>query len=441
MDLSCLSFTHNLFCQCRIHFTHSLARFQGRKESIGPIPVYKDHIKAENLYIVFQHKMLARFPNKLSVLQDLWDTFVADPNNLWESSIFAALPAQEDYEEMNAVGLVELKRKQMVRSQEWLEQNAVCADNFHFGNSTISKAGHGVFALRFLAKGTVVLPVPLIHIPDRSILDMYEPTKRRTDESIQIPGKQLLLNYCLGHANSTMLLSPYGPVFNVINHNQTQANVRLQWALPERSAHIPEMLEKDPSHFSDVKSAKLAMEVIALTDIQPGDEIFLDYGDEWEEAWQAHLSNWKPEKDSEGYISAHEMNERRNRLKTEFEQAYDPYPSNLALVFKEGFQQNSPYKNSEEKGKKNFRIKERESDDATCEILRSKKQYGRTVYAAVLANKDSHDASPVLVEDLPREAFEFQDRPHTTDMFLRNAFRHDIRIPDDIFPEVWKNKK
>lgn len=415
-------------------------RFRGRKESIGPIPVTKDHIKAENLYIIFQHKIVSRFPNKPLVTQDLWDTFVADPMNPWESSIFAALPAKEEYEEMNEIGLLELKRRKMVRSQEWLEKNAVCADSFSFGKSTIPKAGHGVFAKRHLEEGSVVLPVPLIHIPDRSILDMYEPTKRKSTESTQNSGKQLLLNYCLGHANSTMLLSPYGPVFNVINHNQTQANVRVQWALPERSNHFPEMLEKNPSDFSELKSAKLAMEVVALKDIQPGDEIFLDYGDEWEEAWQQHLSTWEPEMGSEHYVSADEMNRRQDRLKTEFEQAYDPYPSNLALVFREGFQQDSPYKNFEEKGRRKFRIKARESDDFTCEVLRHEKQFGRIVYAAVLANKDSDENSTLLVENLPRDAFEFQDRPHTTDAFLRNAFRHEIRIPDDIFPDAWRIK-
>eukprot|EP00980_Cylindrotheca_fusiformis_P008203 scaffold1736_cov127-Cylindrotheca_fusiformis.AAC.17 len=342
---------------------------------------------------------------------------------------------------MNEIGLVELKRRKMVRSPEWLEKNAVCADNFYFGTSTIPKAGHGVFSKRFLPAGSVVLPVPLIHIPDRSILDMYEPTRSRDSESKQIPGKQLLLNYCLGHANSTMLLSPYGPVFNVINHNQTMANVRLQWALPERSNHFPEYLEKDPSYFVNLKSAKLAMEVITLRDIQPGEEIFLDYGDEWEAAWQRHISNWKPEAGSEDYISAAEMNKRKDRLKTEFEQTYYPYPPNLALVFREGFKQTARYKTFEEKGTRKLRIKERESD-FTCEILRYEKRYGRTVYySAVLADRNGSVNNTFLVENLPRDAFEFQDRPHTTDAFLRNAFRHDIRIPDDLFPEAWKNKK
>jgi hypothetical protein len=236
------------------------------------IPVTKDHGKADILYKNFFHKLLSRFPEKKSIMEDMWDAFVSNPSNMWQSRVFAALPPKEDYEEMRKIGLKTLKRKTMVRSEEWLKQHAVCADNFYSGPSSIPKAGRGVFSLNFRREGTVVLPVPLIHIPDRSILDMYQPKKLRDlghkpDPSIR---KQLLLNYCLGHARSTMLLSPYGPVFNVINHNQTLANVKLQWASPERSNHHPDLLQKEIPHFFNVTSSMLAMELITLRDIQPG---------------------------------------------------------------------------------------------------------------------------------------------------------------------------
>lgn len=44
-------------------------------------------------------------------------------------------------------------------------------------------------------------------------------------------------------------------------------------------------------------------------------------------------------------------------------------------------------------------------------------------------------------EGLPRKALVIADKPHTTDMFLNNAFRHHIQIPDSLFPEKWKNNK
>mmetsp|Transcript_41202 Transcript_41202/g.99257 ORF Transcript_41202/g.99257 Transcript_41202/m.99257 type:complete len:625 (-) Transcript_41202:93-1967(-) len=416
--------------------------FKGRKKLIGPVPITKDHIKAENLYDLFQHKLLDRRPKLKAVLEEMWDTFVADPEfNLWESSMLAALPEKDEYEEMEQIGLLELKRRKMVRSQEWLEEHAVCADNFYFGVSSIPKAGHGAFAKRKLKAGTAILPVPFIHIPDRSILVMHHPSGAREDRNSGKPEKsqQLLVNYCLGHANSTMLLSPYGPAFNLINHNQSRANVKLQWALPKRSNHFPEMLEKDPSYFSDIRSAKLAMEVVALRDIEPDEEILLDYGDEWESAWQEHVQTWKPVPGAEDYISAAEMNERPERLRTEFEQIYDPYPNNLAIVFKESYRHEmGPYRDAEGMGHKNVYFATGDSNKMTCEILSAKTLYKRTIYTAVLGKGEEE---MVLLENLPREAFEFQDRPHTEDLFLPNAFRHDIRIPDDMFPKAWNNNK
>jgi hypothetical protein len=340
-----------------------------------------------------------------------------------------------------------MKSNQMVRSVEWLQKHGLCADSLHMDISTIPQAGHGAFASRFLAKGAAILPIPLIHIPDRKILNMYdfEREKRpspRVDKSKGAIGKQLLLNYCLGHANSTMLLSPYGPVFNTINHNQTLANVRLQWALPERSNHHPEMLERPVHHFESESGARLAMELIALRDIHQDEEIFLDYGDEWEEAWQEHVRTWAPVPDAEQYVSAKQFNEETDRLKTGLEQSKDPYPMNVGLKFDQAFHTNSiSWKDVMRRGGSLQEWKKKhDAEYADCEITRHREgSDGRLLYTADIPDKDDRKKIRLVVEDMPREAFVFQDRPYTSDMFLTNAFRHDIRIPDDIFPDAWKN--
>ena len=46
----------------------------------------------------------------------------------------------------------------------------------------------------------------------------------------------------------------------------------------------------------------------------------------------------------------------------------------------------------------------------------------------------------IIVRKITRYAIRFFDAPYTEDTFLPNAFRHDIRIPDHLFPTVWKNK-
>jgi hypothetical protein len=380
---------------------------------------------------------------KLNILRDMWDTFVI--NDSWNSRVLAALPPKKDYETMLKVGLVKSKESKMVRSDEWLQESGVCADNLHMDGSTIPQAGNGAFASRFLAKGTAILPIPLIHIPDRSIFDIYPLGKNSDKKTIAVKSgkvvrRQLLLNYCLGHAESTMLLSPYGPGFNLVNHNQTLANVRLQWALPRRSNHLPEMLKKNITHFETETSAKVAMELIALRDIQPGEEIFLDYGDEWEEAWQEHVRTWKPVEGADSYVSALELDNRTDRLLTEFEQMKDPYPANVGLKFNVAFQTPDIWKPMIEKGLNLDEFWEREYADGyrDCEILRYKEVDGRILYTAVIP-KDDDRKEFELVEEAPREAFYFEDRPYTSDTFLTNAFRHDLRIPDDMFPEAWKN--
>lgn len=45
----------------------------------------------------------------------------------------------------------------------------------------------------------------------------------------------------------------------------------------------------------------------------------------------------------------------------------------------------------------------------------------------------------ITARHVPRRALKFEDKSYTTDQFLDNAFREYIRIPDELFPEAWKN--
>jgi hypothetical protein len=73
-----------------------------------------------------------------------------------------------------------------------------------------------------------------------------------------------------------------------------------------------------------------------------------------------------------------------------------------------------------------------------CEILRFKVVRGQVRYTAIATFEDNKSEKLL---DAPREAFRFMDRPYTTDMFLPNAFRHAMMIPDEMFPESWMNLK
>ena len=71
----------------------------------------------------------------------------------------------------------------------------------------------------------------------------------------------------------------------------------------------------------------LLLDVVATKDIQPGEEVFLDYGDEWEEAWNNHVKNWIRPPNAKEYKSSAMLN-KENILRTAEEQKTDPYPDN-----------------------------------------------------------------------------------------------------------------
>ena len=446
--------------------------FTHRKEKLGPIPIEGDHELADAIFRKYR-EILGEIENKTSCKEskqqsklpstetsignvplpsriaelgnDLWDTFVQ--GSPWDDSpTMAALPTKEDFDEMKTQSLLKVKKSRLFRDSGWLQENGVCADTMHIGESTMRQAGHGAFASRRLRQGAIVLPIPLIHIPDRKVLNMYALTteqRKSYKRDVEQPTRpQLLLNYCMGHRDSTLLLSPYGPVFNLINHNQTLANVKLQWASPLRSQHNPDLLNMTITELKDVRSSQLAMELVAIRDIEPGEEIFLDYGDDWEAAWQKHVKEWRPVEGADTYVSAFEMNQKVDHVfRTKFEQMKNPYPPNLLLKFHQYFL-NDEEREAWIKENPYFVAKPMttwmESKSVECEILRREQTENRTLYAIMIPNNDE-DGEWSMLEDVPQEALFFQDRPYSTDMFLENAFRHDLRIPDAIFPQKWKN--
>jgi len=76
----------------------------------------------------------------------------------------------------------------------------------HLRPTSQSVAGRGAVATRDLAAGRVVAPVPVLPLQRASLVVSTNSTTTTT------PQHQLLLNYCLGHRDSSLLLYPYGPM-------------------------------------------------------------------------------------------------------------------------------------------------------------------------------------------------------------------------------------
>jgi hypothetical protein len=173
---------------------------------------------------------------------------------------------------------------------EWVKQNGMCIDNIIPGESTVPLAGQGAFAARLLAKDSLISPAPLVQIPDRNSLLMYELLDsgdgktfvRKNDTPI---GSQLLLTYCFGHKDSKLLLYPLTNVI-LINHCSSRKagegdcgtngpNAKVQWAGSWESRNT-EWLSKSLEEIyqlTEVGLRGLSFDIVATRDIQQGEEV------------------------------------------------------------------------------------------------------------------------------------------------------------------------
>jgi hypothetical protein len=193
-------------------------------------------------------------------------------------------------------------------SHKSLESNGFCLSNVEVKPSSIPMAGEGLFAKKVFKKGEVVT---ISAIAVLSKMKIY-PSVRTS----------LLINYCISAKGSDALLLPIG-YGGMMNHGGKDANVIMEWhdwTQPLSATRIPSLIDKVKSFFdhalplykppSDEQAesplggtrlnwtleslmenpfAPLDIKYTAVRDIAIGEEILLDYGVEWEIAWQIHL--------------------------------------------------------------------------------------------------------------------------------------------------------
>jgi hypothetical protein len=274
-------------------------------------------------------------------------------------------------------------------------------------------------------------------------------------------GYQLLLNYVYGHPESNLMMFPYSPVVNYINHNASTFNAKLQWSdLPN---HNREWLEKSPDELLSIEHTGLIMELVATRDIEAGEEVLISYGDSWESAWNDHVQNWKPYANADKYVSAAQLNKRVEWLRTPEELEADPYPPNVFLgCFVNLSLERPPDSSAPLRWEYKRGLYMNGHDIMPCEVVQRKDfgdpkdaydrrdsirpveaHYTMRVYPPSEEDDDGNER-PVpdfVMDGVPRKAIRFFDEIYTSDQFLTNAFRHEIQLPDEMVPPAWRDRR
>ncbi|GFH46679.1 hypothetical protein CTEN210_03153 [Chaetoceros tenuissimus] len=376
------------------------------------------------------------------------------------------------------------------KSPEWIQENGICLDNLVPRQSTNTMAGKGAFAQRSMKAGDVIVPVPLLQITDRDALKM-PPFKGDK--------WQLLLNYCFGHEESSLLLCPISNAI-LINHcsdrselhpcgtdengEKLKPNARYRWAEWDETTSywlnmtVDEIVEKRGSR-------GLSLEIYATRNIEEGEEVFIDYGDLWEQAWNIHIQNYGDPKSVDNWKSARMWNEELGDLPIapSIDEKYLSLDERGVLfqgclfyeIYDDGFQ---AFTDAMEEEGWHWRNESLEKvvdlfgDDAEdlfdfddqryygvnefwpCLILGKNEtplDYGKEneLYYTVRVIKPSHMEDtlewdeidqPRILRNYPRSSIRHFYQPYKSDIHRDGAFRHFIGIDSSIFPAKWRNR-
>jgi hypothetical protein len=193
---------------------------------------------------------------------------------------------------------------------------------------------------------------------------------------------------------------------------------------------------------SFARSFLIFQEVVALRNIKPGEELFMDYGNDWEEAWNEHVRAWKPPSTSAGEYAYPGDADETALLRTMKEQKTHPYPANI------GFMCNTPDWDRERTNSVVWSEPQWSwglEGYIRCHVMeRTKGDHGDDVYTVSLIFDHSHEFDPrIEMKDryldykVPRRAIRTVDKPYASDEHLPGVFRHPLELPDSLFPAQW----
>jgi hypothetical protein len=247
--------------------------------------------------------------------------------------------------------------------------------------------------------------------------------------------------------------------------------VRIEWN--ERLMRNPEWLSLPVDAWIGEIHVGLAFSYVATRDISPGEEVLLDYGPEWEEAWDRHVSSWRPPAGSAAYVASYELNDdpdlvvRVSRegwypekyvrqecfdLYRELSGSLSPGPSDMypcravARDRRDGEYRYlvelylrdhdwSPDKIAVPNGPESD--DDRHSDDDGSDSSDDEDEEEGTLRRRREPDQQCTEMLFEVLFDAPRDVFRFTDAPYSRDMAQPWAFRHPLGIPDALLPRAW----
>ena len=192
------------------------------------------------------------------------------------------------------------------------------------------------------------------------------------------------------------------------------------------------------------------MNVIALRDMSEGEEVFLDYGPEWNRAYNDYRIKWEMSKQGRPWpLKAEDMRRvyRKRPLETRETLPTHMYPPNVAtacFLRTEEMADGMPMVTTDGHHHPITQWIEPTTFDGYAgetlyivDILDRREApgffYNYTLVARVSADRFEQ------VNQVPHDACTFVEKPYTSDISTPGAFRHPIGIIDSHFPQKWRN--
>lgn len=203
-----------------------------------------------------------------------------------------------------------------------------------------------------------------------------------------------------------------------------------------------------------MKNAGLMLEFVATRDIRPDEELFLNYGESFENAWNAHAKSWAstPRDSSVGTAYTQDLN-KINTIRTQSEQRRHPYPDNVFTScyysYADGLRKNKKNRDGLYtwiKSNSIFFVK----NLRPCMILDRHESGSKSdsMYTVGILNRFGliqeerlPEGQRHIVTGVPRNAIIFSNKIYTTDQHMSSAFRHEIHLEETVFPLQWQDKR